>query len=282
MADCPIATRERLLALLTRKLPADEHKRLRAHLQTPCERCLELLEQLGEGELAEAMGGAKAKLTRREKAGLFRSVLPEELQPTTFWDGLRELGRVPTLLTSYAAVTALLIGFGVYYLAAPPDARSRYTGIKEATAPAASPALQASLIGVVGKVVDGQPDVIRRAMDNEQLATDELLLFRYRLNEPAYIYLLADGADGVEVLYSGDAELATPGEHELGAAEQALALDPRPLGENVRIVLVAASERQPQLAQLESLEALLDPARRVDSCLSCAVDVVRVRTSQQP
>jgi hypothetical protein len=282
MADCPIATRERLLALLTRQLPAAEQKRLRAHLRTPCERCLELMDQLGEAELAETMGGAKARLTRREKAGLFRSVLPDDLRPTTFFDGLRDLGRVPTLLPTYAAVMALLIGFGAYYLFAPPDAQSRYTGVKAASEPAPSPALQASLIGVVGKVLDGQPDVIRRAMDNELLASDELLLFRYRLNEPAYIYLLADGADGVEVLYSGDRELASPGEHELGAAEQALALDPRPLGEDVRIALVAATERQPQLSQLPSLDAVLDPARRVDSCLSCAVDVVRVRTSQQP
>jgi len=281
MADCPIATRERLLALLTRKLPAAEQKQLRAHLRTPCERCLELMEQLGDGELAEAMAGDRTRLSRREANGLFRSVLPADLQPITFLDGLRDLTRVPTLLTTYAAVLALLIGFGTYYMFAPPDAQSRYTGVKAASAPAQSPALQASLIGVVGKVLDGQPDVVRRAMDNELLASDELLLFRYRLSEPAFIYLLADGANGVEVLYSGDAEQATAGEHELGAADQALALDARPLGEDVRIVLVAATERQPQLAQLESLEAVLDPARRVDSCLSCAVDLLRVRTALQ-
>ncbi|MBN2362161.1 MAG: hypothetical protein JXR83_22105 [Deltaproteobacteria bacterium] len=280
MADCPIATRERMLALLARKLPAAEQKQLRAHLRTPCERCLELLEQLGEDELATALAGDKARLSRRERKFLFRSTLSDELQPTTFWDGLRGLAQVPTLLPAYTAVLALVVGFGIYHLAAPPDARQRYTGIKAAGEQ--SPALQVSLIAVVGKVTDGQPDVIRRAANDEQLASDELLLFRYRLNEPAYVYLLAEGSDGLEILYRGDAELATAGEHELGSEEQALALDVRLLGADAHIALVASAERLPLLSQIESLDTLIDPERRVDACLSCAVDALRVRAPAQP
>jgi hypothetical protein len=280
MADCPIATPERLLALLARKLPAAEHRQLRAHLRTPCQRCLELLEQLDEGELVTALAGDRARLSRRERRGLFRAVLPADLQPTGFWDGLRDLTQVPTLVPAYAAVLALVVGFGVYQLAAPPDARQRYSGIKAADIPA--PALQANLIGVVGTIADGQPDVVRRAVDNERLASGELLLFRYRLNAPAYIYLLAEGANGLEILYRGDDELATAGEHELGTQEQALALDVGSLGERARIALVAAAERLPLLAQIESLDALIDVERRIDVCLNCAVDVLRVRAPAQP
>ncbi|MBI5542576.1 MAG: hypothetical protein HY901_01710 [Deltaproteobacteria bacterium] len=145
-----------------------------------------------------------------------------------------------------------------------------------------APRQQVELVPIVGRFEGGRAQVLRRLERGEALAADEVLLFRFRLQQPAFVYLLAqaDLSPSVQVLWEPSAPDAktAPGEHELTGQGSVLSLDPRLLGGHVRILLLTAptlmaKERLEQLGDLDNREAILS------ECSGCNLDLVSVNAA---
>jgi len=271
---CPIGTRERLEALLGGQLPDAERAQLKAHLEHPCETCLELLEAMDEDDLFEAAAGPQAEMSAAEAERMFEAVAPPAKQERApgLLQRIASWMRAPVLVP-LAAAAVLVIAFGLSSMVTDETASSQaaYTGVKsiEVATPLPTPVLA----GFVGSVQNGTPRVTRRLIGNEHIASGELVLLRYTLARPAYLYLLAE-ADGTATLLHASDSPQPAGEHELGAQGQALAVDPSQLGAEVRLVLVASPQR---IASSEQA-ALLDADRRATSCPHCSTASLQVRS----
>ena len=114
---------------------------------------------------------------------------------------------------------------------------------------------------------------LRRLADDDTVQTNQAILFRYRLSQPAFVVLLAKGSDqNVQLLWQSPARMdATPPEgEELNSGSQALALRPNGYGNSIELVMVAS--HQPFQNNAATLFPALDQATIQRQCPQCSAD----------
>ena len=272
MIDCPIRNIESLKNLLAGKLSPVDRKRFRDHLEQPCDRCLELFSILEPGEIMEWASSPATELSSDEADRIYQKALdsvPAVSLKRSIWSERRFLLIPATAVLVFATITGLF--FYIKNIETPEP--GSYVGIKGNEE---RNDIKAELIAVVGNSREGRPKVDRRLTQNEFIGPDEVLLFRYRLNRDAFVYLIAQGRASPVLLHSFELEKQPKGERELVSKGRALAFDPKQLGEEVRIVLLAAVERVSGLDQLKDLEVLLNRNSLEKFCKKCAVDILTV------
>lgn len=220
--SCEILSAERLERVLSRSAGADELAMVRAHLDTDCDACVERLAEVDGDALLSAFAGAPLNVLEAE-AMYARATR----RPAQAW-----LSAPRGLLALAASV--LLIAVGAMFLREKNALRDKGAG--------GAPSI--ALSAFAGKKIDGEPAIDRRLDAEDQLRPGEVVLFRYRVETAAYVYLLVEKEHGVELVYAAE-ELAQPGERELAARGQALALDPAGLGRALTIVAAASADPVP-------------------------------------
>ncbi|MBN2497192.1 MAG: zf-HC2 domain-containing protein [Deltaproteobacteria bacterium] len=275
MANCPIQSRERLEALLAGRLPEDERRALQAHLAEPCERCLELFESLDEAELLDLHAPPEAALSAQEADRIFAAACPA---PAPGWrERLRALLRWPVLAPAAAALAVGIAALIFLLQPAPrsPESAPGYTGVKSAGAEIVE---SLDLIGLVGRIQDGRPTVVRPARDGEALVDGEVLLLRVRVSQPAWVSLFGETGRSLIPIYAFDRQLEA-GEHELAASGSALAIQPGQLGSRARLIGIACPARVPSEA-VQRAEQIVDPRLRAELLPGCAAATLRLRAGE--
>jgi len=248
MTECEIV-RGRFDRLHEGELTGDERRLVADHLGSDCDACAAWLAEVDAGAILEALAGDDAVLSDLERQRMLSVVLPEAPRRRRRW-------LAPSLgLVATAAAAVLLM--------ARPGRQEAWTGEKGAVASPVALVVRP----IVGTLAAGQPRVLRDWSDGEALAAGELLLFRIDVDRPAYVHLVA--GEG-RVLFVSGAPLP-PGDHELTAGGQVLALDPRG---HAGLLWIAAPERlEPAaLAALQQGSA----GDRATLCPSCGVVELRV------
>ncbi len=212
--SCPVVTDERLAQLLEGRLPDEDKRAVAAHLKQPCEDCLQLLADVEGAALLSALAGPGAKLSAAEADRMFAAT--REPLATRLW---RWLTASPGGRLSLAF--ALLLIIVVPIALRPREMREKGSAVNQVS-------LQAFV-----KRGDAPPS--RYA--GEPLRAGEALLFRYRLEQPAWLYLVDEHG---EVLWDGGRVEA--GEGEIDAGGQALAL-PGPYAGEVRLFAAPRPEK---------------------------------------
>jgi hypothetical protein len=270
---CPIGTRERLADLLAGKLPAAERRRLAAHLDDACPTCLDLLEEMDAEALLTAAVGPAAEMSPEETDRVFAAAIAPSLSDRPADAGpprrgsawLRPSRGVP-LAAAAALLLASLVGIALW---APDGGRTAdYTGIKAAGDQRPRPPV--ALRAFAGARRDGRPRVGRRLLDGDAVQPDEAILLRYRLAEPAFVYLLAAGPGlDTPLVHAGELRQAA-GEHELSAGKRALALAADRFGDRIAITLWACSAPLPAAAHTDA-EALRLAASAAGPCAAASL-----------
>ncbi|NOZ86668.1 MAG: zf-HC2 domain-containing protein [Deltaproteobacteria bacterium] len=241
---CPIGTRERLFKLLRHELPEEEQRRLSSHLEEPCETCLSLLEEIDEDELLDQGAGPRAALTGKEADSMFNRVTGRDHE-----NNIREMHlsktftlRILKTALPLAAAAVLLLAFGLIHdwNGKKGSRHESYIGLKGGKGPEflAAPVLK----GFVGKLEDGRPKLVRRLLPGDILTKGELVLLKYRISAPSFIYLIFEAKGESRIIFSTSTKVPA-GEHELAANGRTLAVDPSQLGDTFRLTLVASSVR---------------------------------------
>ena len=233
MPTCPIQSKERLRALLRHEISEPEATELLTHLQTDCERCLELYATLDEDVLLADSADAQIMLSSAEADAMYAAVNPE---PRLGW--FEKLLRSPFLIP-LAATSALLLIALFFVLRSPaPGPRPDRQHVKAVGKHAPLPV---KLMGIIGQSRQGQALAVQRAAAEDPLRPGQVLMLRYRIDRPAWIYLLA-GPPGQRELIHSETGMETAGEHEVQAAGQALAIPAEKLGRGLEITVLACPE----------------------------------------
>ncbi|MBW2702120.1 MAG: hypothetical protein JRF33_14985 [Deltaproteobacteria bacterium] len=233
MSTCPIQSSEKLRALLSGQLDEPLATELRKHLQTDCEHCLNFFEEIDEGELLEWSAGPATLLNATEADAMFDAANPQKKAP---W--LSRLFHLPVLVPAASLAAILLI---ILFIAPwGSDPKPDEMGIKAAGQE--SP-IRAQLMGIIGQIRNGQPLAVQRAQSVEPLLPGQVLMLRYHIDRPAWIYLLAQDGNRVSWLHSEQNKVEA-GDHEVQAAGQALAIPAEKLGRGLRIILLACPEQR--------------------------------------
>ena len=117
----------------------------------------------------------------------------------------------------------------------PPSPDPSWTGIKGPSAIG-----EATLFARIGAYENGRPVAGQALANGAEVPVDAAVLFRYRLSAPGWVYLVADGDGGPQVLFAPGRQRA--GAHEVASDGQALALRPSELGTTVQVTLWACPE----------------------------------------
>jgi hypothetical protein len=224
----------RVTALKSGTLSAEERASLRAHLETDCESCLDQLAGAGGDELGAILFGRALSVTSEEAERVLESAGRRRF-------GLEWLGA--SFQPRRALIPATLLA-GLLIWAVVPGTR-----IAEQREKGPSSAIAAELLIFKGAIEDGRPKLLGALTPGAPLESGQVLLFRYRISAPAYVYLLGQAGERKVPLYGSDA-VASAGEHEISEAGSVLALDPTKLslGRNAEIVLVASPKPLEQAA----------------------------------
>ncbi len=260
MSTCPIQSSEKLRALLSGHLDEPLATELRKHLQTDCEHCLSLFEEIDEGELLEWSADPATLLNATEADAVFAVANPKE-KPA--W--LARFFHWPVLVpaTSLAAILLIILFIAPWGSAPKPDGM----GIKAAGQE--SP-IRAQLMGFIGQIRNGQPLIVQRAQSLEPLLQGQVLMLRYHMDRPAWIYLLAQEGDQVSLIHSEQNKVEA-GNHEVQSAGQALAIPAKKLGRGLRIILLACPEQRSDAKDIAGPEALSQKG----AFKNCAQDSLR-------
>lgn len=240
MSGCPIETEARLRQLLARALPEPELAALREHLEHPCDRCLDLLETVGDDELATLFAGDAARLSATEADRMFDAIAPEPVVDRAV-EAVRRWWMAPRFLfaggLAAAAAVALVVvlpGQDATDAADPP-----WTGVKGVEI-GEGPSEGGPRVTVLAGAPDG---TVRPLPADAALLPGERALFRVRVDEPSWLGLILPAASSDsgrdELLWSTPA--AVRGDVELASGDQALALDPGPAGTVLHVVVVASA-----------------------------------------
>ena len=245
MSTCPIQSSEKLRALLSGQIDEPLATELRKHLQSDCEHCLSLFEEIDEDELLEWSAEPAARINTTEADAMVAAANPKE---NPAW--LARFFHWPVLVPTAALAAILLVILFIAPLA--PEPRPDEMGIKAAGH--MSP-IRAQLMGFVGQIHDGQPLAVQRAQSGEPLLQGQVLMLRYHMDRPAWIYLLAQEGNQVSLIHSEQNKVEA-GDHEVQSAGQALAIPAEKLGRGLRIILLACPEQRSDAKDIANQEAL--------------------------
>jgi hypothetical protein len=251
--SCPLKDRAALARLLGGTCGDEERRKMQEHLRTSCETCLELFEQADALEILGAIGGQAAALSDAEEERIFRRAhegaparRAQVTRPARWWR--------PAVGAVLAAAAALL-----FAVRAPRPGALAVPGVQREKGSSLSVTdVSLRLYAMTRDAVARTP---RPLGPSARVEAGEVLLFRYRLNEPAHLYLwLERGPQGAPLLLWSSSGPASAGEEEVAAAGSALAIDPERLDLGTRqaalhFVLVAS-------------DAPLEPPRL--DCADCA------------
>ncbi len=257
--SCVLAVPGRVEALLAGALGPEDTAAIRAHLAEPCEVCLERLELVEGSQIVRALAGVSARLEAAEADLMFDSIQASLEVPPVVAITSRLTPRWK-IVAGFVPV-ALAASLAIFFVRGPPASTERFKG--EVATPSAD------LWAYRARVVDGRPIVDEAVQSGDRLSAGEYVLFRYQLQHPAFVYWLLEDAKGRELLIepAGDGLITAAGEHELGAGDQALALDPRSHAPAFSVLLVACSAPM-------STATLLDPeALAVGRCSVSTLDL---------
>lgn len=226
--SCEILSAERLERVLSRTAGADELALLRAHLDTDCDACVERLADVDGEALLAAFAGAP--INELEAQAMFARSTRRD----------RRSWRAPFAV----AASVMLVALGTMFFRGN-ELRDKGAGDVPAI----------SLSAFAGKKIDGKPAIDRALSTDDRIKPDEVVLFRYRLEAQAYVYLLIESERGVELAYAAE-EASPAGERELAARGQALALDPSGMGRKISIVAMASAQPVPSnsMGSLKSVD----------------------------
>ena len=260
MSTCPILSSETLRALLAGQLDEALATELRKHLQTDCEHCLSLFEEIDEGELLEWAATPAARLKASEADAMFDAANPKKNAP---W--LSRFFHWPVLVpaASLAAILLIILFIAPWGSKPKPDEM----GIKAAGH--VSP-IRAQLMGFIGQIRNGQPLAVQRAQSAKPLLPGQVLMLRYHIDRPAWIYLLAQDGNRVSWLHSEQNKVEA-GDHEVQAAGQALAIPAEKLGKGLQIILLACPEQRNDAKDIAAPDALSQQG----AFMSCGKDSLR-------
>jgi len=242
--SCERMTQERLRQELRGALPESERRLVRAHLAQPCEACLDLLASTDGDALIAALAGPEAELSREESERMFEAAAPrasvDAARPMRASRTAAQKGRViPLRRRAWLGIgSAVAVAASIALVVV----RSEPRGLK------GNGSLSPPELILLAGVATPTPHVVRALGAADRLDPNELVLLRARLDEPAQLYLFSvDGAGKGELLFAA-AEPA--GERELSEHGEAVALDPRALGDLPQLVLAACAQplAEPTLA----------------------------------
>lgn len=150
---------------------------------------------------------------------------------------------------------------------APPDGLKGFIG-----------APQVRLLARRGATLDGRPIAAALLSSGERVLNGEAVLFRYRLSEPGWGYLLAQGKGTIQLLH--ETGWQPRGEHEIAAGGEALALVPSELGQTVIVTLLVSPKRLDGIdgSSLPDLES----STLESACPGCGRHGILLRTEGSP
>ncbi len=250
MNRCRLQEPDFFARLLDHMLTAEEKRYMETHLAAECESCMAVLEHLDVGLLLKKIGGARAVLSRREADNLFGSIVARLPKPAkrSHGDMLRAWLFPRPAWALAACAIALLIGVPLALRPSTP-----WTGDKGSARPS---------VALLGYAVSSNG--ARAFVAGSALPAHSNLAFRYRLSQPAFLYLFSDRE--ADPLWEPSSNAPSPaGEAEISAGEQALGLPKDRISHGATLKLLASPHR---LSSQEA-EAIVRGKRR---CEECAMD----------
>jgi hypothetical protein len=265
---CAIANGDRLERLLRNEVQPQERAALLAHLDEPCEECLDVLAAQGADEFLTTLAAGDAMRPDEADRVFAAATTPE--RRTSVW---RRRSTWARLSAAAAAAAAMLVAVQEGKRVGWPARRDEAPGAASAPSTAAAtgrnaplaevapaeptiaskkpvlhkagpaPAPDAELIAFAAEP-GPEPRLRGRVADGDTVTRGDRLLFRVRLSAPALVYLVGEGNAAPSTLLwprSGDPRRPA-GEFELDVGHEAMAVDVGQLGTSVSIALFACSE----------------------------------------
>ena len=285
---CKFMSGERLERFGSNTATPLDVENLRSHFQTPCLSCLDALADLGDEHLLQQLAGSSGGLAAAEQNEMFEfawrnaTAIGGKVKPAPQFSvisGSKTLDRekeVPVSWTRFLGSRWLAAAVGVVVVCTASLTLFR-TGSEFRDKGSAPPAIE--IKAYVARVEGGRPTIHRGLVDGNSAEKSEHIVFRYRLDKPAWLYLLARSSKGVELVYRSKQRL-NAGEHELAANGKVLALSLR--HETGDFELVAIASPSPLEEQLFSeLRGLETEVTRV-LCDRCGESRLHIRVGVGP
>lgn len=266
------STEDLLNAFMNRTATADDRAELTRRLKALDDPDAELLDRLEAEALVKRSVAPSPDLDRNFDAvwDQIDAPTPDNVVGFKTQGRTTRLSRLSRLsrgwAAPFAAAAAGLLFFALFEAPTDPQTDMHLKGV-------AVPAVE--LIAFEGTRTQSAPGIERRLDSGARVAADTPVLLAYHLSSPAWVYVLAETDQGVQILYQ--AGHRSGGRHEVAQDDRILALTLERFDtQTLRIELIAAS-RALEPSWLASLSDLDDP-RLVTECNRCGRHGLILRT----